>query len=94
VLLARIIDHGADPAAALAAPRFLLGRTFSDSRDSLKLEDSAGVVVFDELVRRGHELSPLPAMSPIAGQAGLIVANSEGVKAAHDPRGEGIAYLF
>jgi oxamate amidohydrolase len=93
-LLAHLIDYGLDPAAALAAPRFLLGRTFSDSRDSLKLEESAGSAVFDELVRRGHELSPLPAMSPIAGQAGVIVADGESVKAAHDLRGEGIAYSF
>ena len=91
VLLARIIDHRLDPATALAAPRFLLGRTFSDSRDSLKLEANAGPAVFDELRRRGHELSALPATSPIAGQAGLIVVDDGIACGAHDPRGEGIA---
>lgn len=92
LLLARIIDHGLDAQRALAAPRFLLGRTFSDSRDSLKIEESAGIAVLDALRRRGHEIAPLPAMSPIAGQAGLIVVGDDGaVDGAHDPRGEGIA---
>jgi gamma-glutamyltranspeptidase/glutathione hydrolase len=92
ILLARIIDHRMDAATALAAPRFLLGRTFSDSRDSLKLEASAGTAVFDELRRRGHELSALPAMSPIAGLAGLIVVEDGTARGAHDPRGEGSAF--
>ena len=38
MVLTRLIDFGETPAAALAGPRFLLGKTFSDSRDSLKIE--------------------------------------------------------
>jgi oxamate amidohydrolase len=71
-LLSRVIDHGFDPVAALAAPRFLLGRTFSDSRDSLKIEQSVGAGVLDELAARGHEISLLEPHSPISGQVGLI----------------------
>src|SRR5690606_36329717 len=37
-VLTRIIDYGMDPLTALSRPRFLLGKTFSDTRDSLKLE--------------------------------------------------------
>ena len=38
MVLTRLIDFDEPPAAALAGPRFLLGKTFSDSRDSLKIE--------------------------------------------------------
>lgn len=92
MLLTRLIDFGEDPAQALAGPRFLLGKTFSDSRDSLKLEADAGEAVFETLTERGHLLSPLPARSPIAGQAGIILINEDGtLGGAHDPRGDGIA---
>lgn len=92
VLLARLIDHGLDPLAALARPRFLLGRTFSDGRDTLKLEEDVGAAVVAELVRRGHDVAPLPAGSPLAGQAGVIrIARDGTLTGAHDPRSDGAA---
>ncbi|KQR78288.1 gamma-glutamyltransferase family protein [Rhizobium sp. Leaf341] len=92
MLLTRMIDFGEDPAQALAGPRFLLGKTFSDSRDSLKLEADVGEPVLTALADRGHLLSPLPARSPIAGQAGIIRVNADGTfEGAHDPRGDGLA---
>ena len=69
-LLTRLIDFGLDPAQALARPRFLLGRTFSDSRDSLKLEEDAGAEVLASLAARGHEVAAIPAQSPLAGLPG------------------------
>jgi gamma-glutamyltranspeptidase len=93
ILLARLIDYGLDPLTALAKPRFLLGKTFSDSRDSLKLEADAGREVFDTLSVRGHTLSELPAQSPLAGHAGAIFINPETgeFSGAHDPRSDGLA---
>lgn len=92
VLLDRLLVDGADVAEALAAPRFLLGRTFSDSHDSLKVEESAGEGILATLGARGHEVARLPAFSPLAGQAGVIRIRPDGGKtAAHDPRGEGTA---
>lgn len=91
-LLTRLIDHGLDPAQALARPRFLLGRTFSDSRDSLKIEEDAGTEVLQALRARGHEVAALPAQSPLAGQPGVIHLAADGLlSGAHDPRGEGVA---
>lgn len=52
-ILTRMIDYKQDPLTALAKPRFLLGKTFSDSRDSLKLEKDAGEEVFAELTIDG-----------------------------------------
>lgn len=90
-LLARLLDFGMDPAVALAAPRFLLGRTFSDSRDTLKLESDAGDAVFADLEGRGHETAPLPPRSPIGGQAGIILVEGSQMSGAHDPRSDGMA---
>ncbi|MBQ2263630.1 MAG: gamma-glutamyltransferase [Loktanella sp.] len=86
MLLTRLIDYGQSPDVALAAPRFLLGRTFSDSRDSLKLEEDIGSEVGDELLARGHETCLVPAQSPISGQAGVVRFSEYGFEAWHDPR--------
>jgi gamma-glutamyltranspeptidase len=92
LLLTRLIDHGLSPSEALRRPRFLLGRTFSDSRDSLKLEADVDAEVAAELGRRGHLISPIDALSPLAGQAGVIRIGEDGeLSGAHDPRGEGCA---
>ena len=92
-VLTRLIDYRLDPLTALAKPRFLLGRTFSDTRDSLKLEKDAGESVFAELARRGHEVSAIPAQSPLAGHPGAIVIDraSGRISGAHDPRSDGRA---
>lgn len=91
VVLSGLIDFGLDPAQALALPRFLLGKTFSDASDTLKLEETVGAAMIADLVRRAHRLSPLPALSPLAGQAGVIAINQHGLLGAHDPRGDGAA---
>lgn len=91
-VLTRLIDYGMDPLTALGRPRFLLGKTFSDSRDSLKLEQDAGAGVFTDLAARGHEMSPLPAQSQLAGHPGAIRISAQGqMSGAHDPRSDGRA---
>lgn len=92
-ILSRVLDHGLSPADALARPRFLLGRTFSDSRDSLKMEADIDLGIIETLRRRGHEIVLIPAQSPLAGQAGLIILNENGeMTGAHDPRSDGAAF--
>lgn len=91
-LLTRLIDYGLDPLAAMARPRFLLGKTFSDSRDTLKLESDVGPDVVAALGAMGHEISLIPAQSPLAGQPGVIRLDpAGGLSGAHDPRSEGLA---
>lgn len=91
-VLTRLIDYGMDPLTALARPRFLLGKTFSDSRDSLKLEEDAGARVFCELTSRGHQMSAIPAQSQLAGHPGAIRIEANGhMTGAHDPRSDGRA---
>jgi gamma-glutamyltranspeptidase/glutathione hydrolase len=91
-ILTRMIDYDQDPLTALTKPRFLLGKTFSDTRDSLKLEQDAGEEVFKQLAARGHEMSPIPAQSPLAGHPGAIrIAEDGTITGAHDPRSDGRA---
>ncbi|WP_354677912.1 gamma-glutamyltransferase [Cupriavidus plantarum] len=92
-VLTRLIDHGMDPLQALSQPRFLLGRTFSDARDTLKLEADAGDDVMTVLTSRGHELSTIPAQSPLAGHPGVIAIGHDDYRlaGAHDPRSDGLA---
>jgi gamma-glutamyltranspeptidase/glutathione hydrolase len=90
LLLSLLVDHGLDPLAALSQPRFLLGKTFSDSRDSLKIEDNIGAACLSALADLGHEVSALPSFSPLGGQAGVIRIDADGaITAAHDPRSDG-----
>ena len=91
-LLTRLIDYGMDPRQAMARPRFLLGRTFSDARDTVKLEADVGPDVIEALKALGHEISLIPAQSPLAGQPGVIRMSPDGsLCGAHDPRSEGCA---
>lgn len=86
MLLTRLIDFAQDPVTALAAPRFLLGRTFSDQRDSLKLEADPGSDLLTDLAVRGHVVSSIPPLNPLAGQAGIVIDDGYGPSAWHDPR--------
>jgi gamma-glutamyltranspeptidase/glutathione hydrolase len=91
-ILTRLIDYGMAPLTALARPRFLLGKTFSDTRDALKLEADAGADVFAALAARGHEVSAIAAQSPLAGHPGVIRIEADGsASGAHDPRSDGRA---
>jgi gamma-glutamyltranspeptidase len=92
-ILTRLIDYGMDPCAALSEPRFLLGKTFSDSTDNLKIESNIPQDIVRELQLRGHALSFVPAHSPLMGHPGTIVVNTETgeMTGAHDPRSDGLA---
>jgi gamma-glutamyltranspeptidase/glutathione hydrolase len=92
-VLTRLIDFGLDPMEALARPRFLLGRTFSDSRDSLKLEDDVSSDVVADLRSRGHVVSVLAARNPLMGHPGAIRIDPHTglMTGAHDPRSDGRA---
>ena len=92
-VLTRLIDYGMEPMAALAAPRFLLGKTFSDSTDSLKLEDDVAPEVVAALRQRGHAIHLLPTQNPLMGHPGAIAINpvSGLMTGAHDPRSDGLA---
>lgn len=92
VLATQLIDYQQPAEAALRAPRFLLGRSFFDSADNLKLEADIGESVVQGLVDRGHQVETTPALSPLMGLAGVIAIGPDGQRtAAYDPRSQGSA---
>jgi gamma-glutamyltranspeptidase / glutathione hydrolase len=83
-LLARLIDEGRDPAAALAAPRFVVD--VGDGRVGVEAHLDPEVV--DGLRRRGHEVVEL-THDAAAGHAHLLQVRPDGLWGASDPRTEG-----
>jgi gamma-glutamyltranspeptidase len=90
VLATQLIDYRQPIDQALQTPRFLLGRSFFDSTDNLKLEGDMSATTVEGLATLGHEVEIIPARSPMTGHAGIIAIDAEGGRSAmHDPRGEG-----
>ncbi|MDE1165626.1 MAG: gamma-glutamyltransferase [Pseudomonas sp.] len=92
VLATQLIDFDQPIDQALRQPRFLLGRSFFDGSDNLKLEADIGQAVIDGLAHKGHDVETIAPLNPFTGQAGAISIQPDGLRhALHDPRGEGCA---
>lgn len=93
MLVTRIIDYGMSVQAAIEAPRFLYGRTWGASSNTLKLEGRISPDVQSALQDLGHEIEVLSDFTDTMGHAGSIYIDHEtNVKfGGADPRGDGIA---
>ncbi len=86
----RIANFGMSPQDAIAAPRWLLGRTWGNPSDTLKLESRFDASVFEGLRARGHEVESLGEFDESVGHAGaLIRAKDGGLTGGFDPRSDG-----
>ena len=86
----RCAVFGMSPEAAIAAPRWLLGRTWGDTSDTLKLESRFDAAVVDELRARGHIVEVVGAYDAAVGHAGAILRDASGVlRGGSDPRSDG-----
>jgi gamma-glutamyltranspeptidase/glutathione hydrolase len=86
----RYAFHNQPLAAAIAAPRWLLGRTWGASSTSLKLENRFPARVIKALWRAGHELEMLDDFTDMMGHAGAVVRHPSGLyEGAADPRSDG-----
>jgi gamma-glutamyltranspeptidase len=91
-VFSRIARFGWNPQAAIDAPRWLLGRTWGQSTDSLKLEAHFPAQTIDALRALGHEVEVLPVYDEAMGHAGAIVRHPDGLfEAGSDPRSDGAA---
>lgn len=80
---------------AVSAPRWLLGRTWGNASDSLKLEGRFAPETVARLRQLGHEVELLPDFSEAVGHAGAIVRHNNGMlEGACDPRSNGSASGF
>jgi gamma-glutamyltranspeptidase/glutathione hydrolase len=95
-VLSQMLDHGADPQAAVSAPRWTHGPTTDpwtlDSEETLTVEDRVAASTIAGLARRGH---PVKAIGPWqAGGSAQVIAidGDDGVlRGGSDPRGDGLA---
>jgi gamma-glutamyltranspeptidase/glutathione hydrolase len=80
---------------AITAPRWLLGRTWGQASESLKLESRFSPEIVAGLRALGHEVDVIGEFDETVGHAGAIVRTTEGVfEGASDPRSNGIAAGF
>jgi gamma-glutamyltranspeptidase/glutathione hydrolase len=86
----RCAIFGMHPQQAIAAPRWLLGRTWGHATDTLKLEARFPAAVIEELRERGHEVEVLGPYDDAVGHAGAIVRDPSGMlRGGSDPRSDG-----
>ncbi len=94
-IFSRAIWFGQSLQQAISAPRWLLGRTWGQSSDSLKIERRIPDAVIDELERRGHDIEMLAAYDEAVGHAGAIIRHPDGVlEGGSDPRADGCVAGF
>jgi gamma-glutamyltranspeptidase/glutathione hydrolase len=88
----RIARYGWNPQTAIDAPRWLLGRTWGQASDSLKLEARFGEETAAALRHLCHEVDVLLPYDETMGHAGAIIRYPNGCfEGGHDPRSDGAA---
>jgi gamma-glutamyltranspeptidase len=86
----RIALLGMAPQAAISAPRWLLGRTWGQTSDSLKLESRFPGTTVEALRARGHEVELLQPYDEAMGHAGAVIRHADGLfEGGFDPRSDG-----
>jgi gamma-glutamyltranspeptidase/glutathione hydrolase len=86
----RHVVHGIALQEAVAAPRWLLGRTWGSMSETLKLERRFDPALVAELARRGHEVEVVGDFDEVVGHAGALVRHPDGrLEGGFDPRSDG-----
>jgi len=89
-VFSRAIWFGQPLQQAVSAPRWLLGRTWGQTSDTLKLESRIPNATISDLELRGHHIELLGAYDETVGHAGAIIRHGNGVlEGAADPRSDG-----
>ncbi len=89
-LFTRYARFGVDLQEAIAAPRWLLGRTWGEQSTTLKLEDGFDEALYIELAVAGHDVERVGPLTATMGHAGAIVRHADGrLEGATDPRSDG-----
>ena len=91
----RTAIYGLDPQDAISRPRWLLGRTWGQTNDSLKLESRFDSQIVNQLKTMGHDIEILGAMDETMGHAGCIIRDSSGIlRGGWDPRSDGAVAAY
>jgi gamma-glutamyltranspeptidase/glutathione hydrolase len=82
-----------DLQTAVSAPRWLLGRTWGETRTSLRLERRFGNTLAQALIDAGHDVELIDDYSETMGHAGALVRHADRrIAGASDPRSDGAAF--
>ncbi|QBZ83435.1 Putative gamma-glutamyltransferase YwrD [Hydrogenovibrio crunogenus] len=89
-VFSRYAYYGEDIQTAINKPRWLLGRTWGNSSETLKLEsrfpDSFSLI----LREKGHDFEWLSSLDSSVGHAGALIRHtSSTIEGAYDPRSDG-----
>ncbi|AIX52142.1 MULTISPECIES: gamma-glutamyltransferase family protein [Pantoea] len=94
-IFTRHVIQGMPLQQAVSAPRWLLGRTWGEASDSLKLEARVAPETVGRLRLLGHQVELLSDFSEVVGHAGAVVRHTSGMlEGAFDPRSNGSAAGF
>lgn len=91
MLFARHILYRQPLDKALAAPRWLLGRTWGSVKTNLRMENRFDGNLIEQLLSAGHDVEVIDeAYSDTMGHAGAVILHPSGViEGGHDPRADG-----
>lgn len=94
-VFSRYAYYDEDLSACINNPRWLLGRTWGNSSQSLKLESRFDEELINELKQKGHDVEILKDLDSAVGHAGALVYHpSKTIEGAFDPRSDGKASSF
>lgn len=95
-LFTRYARFGQSLQQAVSAPRWVLGKSYGDSKPhDLKLESRFSPALYTALERAGHEVAVLGAFEDIMGHAAAVVRHPDGLlEGAADPRSNGVVAAF
>ena len=89
-IFTRHVLFGQDMQAAVAAPRWLLGKTWGAASTNLKLESRFDTAVIEALRKAGHDVEVVGDYEDMMGHAGMVSIAPDGViRGATDPRADG-----
>jgi gamma-glutamyltranspeptidase/glutathione hydrolase len=88
-IVTRHVWFGHGLADAVAAPRWLLGRTWGEDTTLLRVENRLAKETIDALTKAGHPVEVVEAFDDRMGHAGAVVWTPGGTDGTHDPRADG-----
>jgi gamma-glutamyltranspeptidase len=91
----RTVLHGMNPQDAITAPRWLLGRTWGQTSDTLKLEAGFPQETITTLRARGHDVELYGPLDETFGHAGCLLRHADGgLEGGFDLRSDGDGAAF
>ena len=89
-VFSRYVWGGHNIRSAVAAPRWLLGRTWAEQSTTLKLESRYSPEIIQALKKLGHPVEVVNDFDERMGHAGALVLHPQGwIEGGEDPRSDG-----